>query len=186
MHAKILKLLDVGVIYPISDNKWVILVQVVPKKSGIIVVKNEYNEIIPTRVQTSWRVSIDYRTLNVMIRKYHFPLPFIDQMPERLADQAYYCFLDGYNQIPIAPKDEEKTNFTCSFGTFAYRCMPFRLCNAFSTFQRYIVSIFSDMVKRFLEVLMDDFSVFGSSFEDFLHHLNLVLVQCKEKNLVLN
>ena len=106
VRAEVLKLLDVGIIYPISDSLWVSPVQVVPKKSGITVVKNEENELVPTRVQTGWRVCIDYRKLNAVTRKDHFPLPFIDQMLERLAGHAYYCFLDGYsgyNQIPIAP-----------------------------------------------------------------------------------
>ncbi|KAL5550681.1 hypothetical protein UlMin_000857 [Ulmus minor] len=140
-------------------------------------------------LQTGWRVCIDYRKLNAVTRKDHFSLPFIDQMLERLAGHAYYCFLDGYsgyNQIPIAPEDQEKTTFTCPFGTFAYQRMPFGLCNAPGTFQRCMMSIFSDMVERFLEIFMDDFSVFGSSFDECLHHLKLVLVRCKEKNLVLN
>ncbi|KAG5553970.1 hypothetical protein RHGRI_011741 [Rhododendron griersonianum] len=189
VRAEILKLLDASVIYPISDSSWVSPVQVVPKKSGVTVVKNEDNELVPTRVQTGWRVCIDYRKLNSVTRKDHFPLPFIDQMLERLAGHEYYCFLDGYsgyNQIPIAPEDQEKTTFTCPHGTFAYRRMPFGLCIAPATFQRCMVSIFSDMVERFLEVFMDDFSVFGSSFDECLHHLTLVLVRCKEKSLVLN
>jgi hypothetical protein len=110
-------------------------------------------------------------------------------MVERLAGHDYYCFLDGYsgyNQILLDPEDQEKTTFTCPFGTFAYRRMPFRLCNAPSTFQRCMVSIFSGMVEHHLEIFMDDFSVFGSSFEECLNRLTLVLVQCKEKNLVLN
>ncbi|KAH9696772.1 hypothetical protein KPL71_023323 [Citrus sinensis] len=110
-------------------------------------------------------------------------------MLDRLAGHEFYCFLDGYsgyNQIPIAPKDQEKTTFTCPFGTFAYKRMPFGLCNAPATFQRCMLSIFSDMVERFLEVFMDDFSVFGDSFDQCLHHLTLVLQRCTEKNLVLN
>ncbi|CAN6540810.1 unnamed protein product [Malus baccata var. baccata] len=113
---EILKLLDVGVIYPISDSKWVSPIQVVPKKTGITVVKNEDNELVPTRQTTGWRVCTDYHKLNSSTRKDHFPSPFIDQMIERLA---------GYNQIAIAPEDQEKTTFTCSYGTFAYRRMPF-------------------------------------------------------------
>ncbi|KAH9658353.1 hypothetical protein KPL70_023455 [Citrus sinensis] len=163
--------------------------KVVPKKSGVTIVTNADNELIPTRVTTGWRVCIDYRKLNSVTRKYHFPLPFIDQMLDRLAGHEFYCFLDGYsgyNQILIAPKDQEKTTFTCPFGTFAYRRMPFGLCNAPATFQRCMLSIFSDMVERFLEVFIDDFSVFGDSFDQCLHYLTLVLQRCIEKNLVLN
>ena len=110
-------------------------------------------------------------------------------MLDRLAGHEFYYFLDDYsgsNQIPIAPKYQEKTTFTCPFGTFAYRRMPFGLCNAPATFQRCMLSIFSDMVERFLEVFMDDFSIFGDSFDQCLHHLTLVLQRCIEKNLVLN
>jgi hypothetical protein len=86
----------------------------------------------------------------------------------------------------VDPKDQEKTTFTCPFGTFAYQCMPFGLCNAPATFQRCMISIFFNMVERFMEIFMDDFSVFGSSFQECLQRLTLVLVRCKEKNLVLN
>ncbi|GKB91618.1 hypothetical protein Tco_0963890 [Tanacetum coccineum] len=88
------------------------------------VVKNEDNELIPTRLITVWRVCIDYRKLNDATRKDYFPLPFMDQMLERLAGNEYYCFLDGFSeyfQIPIDPQDQEKTTFTCPYGTFAYR-----------------------------------------------------------------
>jgi len=97
VRKDILKCLDNGIIYPISDSSWVSPVQVVPKKSGITVVKNDDDELIPTRIQTGWRVCIDYRNLNTETRKDHFPLPFIDQMLERLARHEYYCFLDGYS-----------------------------------------------------------------------------------------
>jgi hypothetical protein len=189
VKKEVLKLLDVGIIYPILDNQWVSPVQVVPKKNGITVVKNEDEELIPTRITTRWRVCIDYRRLNKVTRKDHFPLPFIDQMLERLAGHNYYCFLDGYigdNQTAIAPEDQDKTTFTCPFGTFAYRRMPFGLCNAPATFQRCMMSIFSDMVEKFIEVFMDDFSVFGSNFDECLYHLKSVLKRCEECNLVLN
>ncbi|XP_050104655.1 uncharacterized protein LOC126584262, partial [Malus sylvestris] len=186
---EIIKLLDCGVIYPISDSRWVSPVQVVPKKSGVTVVKNAEDELVPTRIQTGWRVCIDYRKLNNTTRKDHFPLPFIDQMLERLAGHSFYCFLDGYsgyNQIVIAPDDQEKTTFTCPFGTFAYRRMPFGLCNAPATFQRCMVSIFSDFIEKIIEVFMDDFSIFGDSFDGCLENLTLILKRCVETNLVLN
>ncbi|XP_038679454.1 uncharacterized protein LOC119980732 [Tripterygium wilfordii] len=189
VRSEILKLLDVGVIYPISDSKWVSPVHLVPKKFGITVEANENNVLIPTRKVTGWQVCIDYRKLNLATRKDHFPLPFVDQMLERLAGHEYYCFLDGYsgyNQIAIAPEDQDKTTFTCPFGTFAYRRMPFGLCNAPATFQRCMISIFSDMVERFIEIFMDDFSVFGSSFDNCLQNLSIVLRRCEETNLVLN
>jgi len=108
----------------------------VPKKSGVTIIHNEKNELIPTRTVTGWRMSIDYRKLNQATRKDYFPLPFMDQMLERLAGKAYYCFLDGYsgyNQITVDPQDQEKTAFTCPFGVFAYRKMSFGLCNAPAT-----------------------------------------------------
>ncbi|CAN6687770.1 unnamed protein product [Malus baccata var. baccata] len=189
VKKEVIKLLDCGVIYPISDSKWVSPVQCVPKKSGVTVVANAENELVPQRIQTGWRVCIDYRKLNAATRKDHFPLPFIDQMLERLASYAFYCFLDGYsgyNQIVITPEDQEKTTFTCPFGTFAYRRMPFGLCNAPATFQRCMMSIFSDYVEKIIEVFMDDFSVFGDSFDGCLHNLSLILKRCVETNLVLN
>ena len=111
---------------------------------------------------------IDYRKLNTATRKDHFPLPFIDQMLDRLAGHPHLCFLDwysGYNQISIAPEDQEKTTFICRYGTFAFRRMPFRLCNAPATFQRCMRSMFSDLAEEVMEILMDDFTVYGSSFE---------------------
>jgi hypothetical protein len=189
VRAEVIKLLDVGIIYPISDSKWVSSIHVLPKWDGLTVVKNKDNELVPTRIQSGRRVCIDYRKLNTATKKDHFPLPFIDQMVESLARHEYYYFLDGYfgyNQVPVDPEDQEKTTFTCPFGTFAYRLMPFGLCNAPATFQRCMISIFSDMVERFMEIFMDDFSVFGSFFQECQHHLTLVLVRCKEKNLVLN
>ncbi|GJV39174.1 reverse transcriptase domain-containing protein [Tanacetum coccineum] len=183
------KLLDAGLIYPISDSPWVSPVHCVPKKGGMTVVKNDENDLIPTRLVTWWRVCIDYRKLNEATRKDHFPLPFMDQMLERLAGNQYYCFLDGFScyfQIPIDPKDQEKTTFTCSYGTFAYRRMPFGLCNAPDTFQRCMMAIFHDMIEKTMEVFMDDFSVFGDSFSTCLSHLDKMLKRCEDTNLVLN
>ncbi|GKD41314.1 reverse transcriptase domain-containing protein [Tanacetum coccineum] len=154
------KLLDAGLIYPISDSPWVSPVHCVPKKGG-----------------------------NEATRKDHFPLPFMDQMLERLAGNEYYCFLDGFSgyfQIPIDPNDQEKTTFTCPYGTFAYRRMPFGLCNAPGTFQRCMMAIFHDMIEKTMEVFMDDFSVFGNSFSTCLTNLEKMLKRCEDTKLALN
>nr|GEY91053.1 reverse transcriptase domain-containing protein [Tanacetum cinerariifolium] len=127
-------------------------------------VKNEGNELIPTRLVTGWRVCIDYQKLNEATRKDHFPLPFMDQILERLAGNEYYRFLDGFSgcfQIPIDPHDQEKTTFTCPYGTFTYRRMPFGLCNASGTFQR-------------------------NSFENCLSRLDKMLQRCEDTKLCLN
>nr|GEW30953.1 DNA-directed DNA polymerase [Tanacetum cinerariifolium] len=133
IKKEVIKLLDARMIYPISDIPWVSPIHCVPKKGGMNVVANKNNELIPTRLVTGWRVCIDYWKLNDVTRKDHFSLPFMDQMLERLAGNEFYCFLDGflgYFQIPIDPQDQEKTTFTCPYGTFAYSRMPFGLCNA--------------------------------------------------------
>ena len=97
VRAEILKLLNAGIIYAISDSSWVSPVQIVLKEGVMTVVKNDNNEFIPTRTVTGWRVCMDYRKLNKATRKDHFPLPFIDQLLDRLAGYSYYCFLDGYS-----------------------------------------------------------------------------------------
>jgi hypothetical protein len=123
VKKKVLKLLKVGVIYPISDSEWVSPVQVVLKKGGMTVLRNEKNELIPQGTVTDWRMCIDYKKLNKATRKDHFPVPFIDEMLERLAKHSFFCYLDGYSgyhQIPIYPDDQSKTTFTCPYGTIAY------------------------------------------------------------------
>ncbi|GJT56510.1 reverse transcriptase domain-containing protein [Tanacetum coccineum] len=158
------KLLDAGLIYPISDSPWVSPVHCVPKKGGMTVVTNDENELVPTRLVTGWRVCINYRN-------------------------EYYCFLDGFSgyfQIPIDPKDQEKTTFTCPYRTFAYRRMPFGLCNAPGTFQRCTMANFYDMIEKTMEVFMDDFSIFGNSFSTCLSNLEKMLKRCEDTNLALN
>ncbi|GJZ69193.1 putative nucleotidyltransferase, ribonuclease H [Tanacetum coccineum] len=157
VKKEVVKLLDAGLIYPISNSPWVSPVQVVPNKGGMTVTTLSY--------------------------------PFIDQMLERLAGHEYNCFLDGfsgYYQIPVALEDQEKTTFTCPYGTFAYKRMPFGLCNAPTTFQRCMTSIFRELIEDSMEVFMDDFSVFGSSFDHCLKNLEKMLKMCEETNLVLN
>ena len=189
VRIEVLKLLQAGIIYPISDSTWVSPTQVVPKKSGVTTVRNEKGEELSTRLTTGWRVCIDYRRLNEVTRKDHFPLPFIDQLLERVSGHPFYYFLDGYSgyfQIEITPEDQENTTFTCPFGTYAYRRMPFGLCNAPATFQRCMLSMFNDMVERIMEVYMDDITVYGGDFEECLTNLEAILQRCIEKNLVLN
>nr|GEZ80305.1 reverse transcriptase domain-containing protein [Tanacetum cinerariifolium] len=159
------KILDAGLIYLISDSPWV------------------------SPLPDGGRVCIDYRKLNEATRKDHFPLPFMDQMLERLAGNELYCFLDGFSryfQIPIDPRGQEKTTFTYPYGTFSYRRMPFGLCNAPGTFQRCMLAIFHDMVEKTMKVFMDDFSVFGNSFENCLSRLDKMLQRCEDTTLSLN
>ena len=173
VRKEALKWLNEGFMYAISDNPWVSPVHVVQKKGRFIVIINEKNELIPTRTVTGWRVCIDYRKLNFAIRKDHYLLPFIDQMFDRLVRHSHYYFLDGYsgyNQIAIAPEDQDKSIFTCPYGTF----------------QRCMMSIFSDLVEEVIEIFMDYFSVYGSSFEDCLKNIETILQRCQDKNLALN
>ncbi|GJV96538.1 reverse transcriptase domain-containing protein [Tanacetum coccineum] len=170
IKKEVIKLLDAGLIYPISDSPWVSPVHCVPKKGGITVVTNEDNELILTRLVIGWRVCIDYRKLNDATQKDHFPLPFMDQMLERLVENEYYCFLDGFSeyfQIPIDLKDQEKITFT----------YPYRTC---------MMAIFHDMIEETMEVFMDDFSVFGNSFSSCLSYLDKMFKRCEDTNLVLN
>ncbi|GJR04312.1 hypothetical protein Tco_0527296 [Tanacetum coccineum] len=145
---------DYGTSGPTSKKSpWVSPIHCVPKKGGMTVVVNEENELIPTRLVTGWRVCIDYRKLNEATRKDHFPLPFMDQMLERLAGNEYYSFLvwfpPGYFQIPLTPVRDQKDYFLLPYGTFAYRFgMPFGFCNAPGQGFTMYVSNLSDMVLR--------------------------------------
>nr|GEU84787.1 reverse transcriptase domain-containing protein [Tanacetum cinerariifolium] len=186
IKKEVIKLLDAEMIYPISDSPWVGPIHYVPKKGGITIVKNENNELIPTRLVTEWRVCIDYTKLNDATRKDHFPLPFMDYMLERLAWNEFSCFLDGFSgyfQIPINLPDKEKITFTCRYGIFAYCRMPFGLCKAPRTFQRCMMVIFHDMIEKIMEVFMDYFSVFRDSFSSCLSHLDTMLQRCEDTNL---
>eukprot|EP00253_Pinus_taeda_P016213 PITA_16213 len=165
------KLLNVGFIYPISDSQWVSPLAIVPKKNG------------------KWRVCVDYRELNKATLKYHFPLPFIDQVLDSLAGKKFFSFLDGfsgYNQIRIATEDQDKTTFTCPWGTYAYNVFPFGLCNAPATFQREVLAIFADLVHECVQVYMDDFTVYGNTYNDCLNNLEKVLKRCIETNFSLS
>ncbi|RDX88747.1 Retrovirus-related Pol polyprotein from transposon 17.6, partial [Mucuna pruriens] len=170
---KYAKLLAIGIIYPVSDSQCVSLVQVVPKKSRMTIMENQHDELVPTRIHNN------YRRLNQETGKDHFPLPFIDQFLEKLSGKSHYCFLHGfsnYMQIHIALEDQHKTTFTCPFG----------LCNVLSTFQRCMTSIFSDLLQNYMEVFMEDFTMYVNSSDACLENLTKVLMRCIGTNLVLN
>ncbi|CAN6579032.1 unnamed protein product [Malus baccata var. baccata] len=156
VRNEVMKLLDVGMIYPISDSKWISPTQVVPKQSGITVVKNDSNKLVPTRLLLGGvYVLIIERSMRVL---------------EKIIFHCHSlikCW-KGYNQIPVALEDQEKTTITCHFGTFAYRIMPFGLCNAPVTFQHCMMSIFTRLVEHVVE------------------NLSLVIERCIKTNLVLN
>jgi hypothetical protein len=165
VRKEVIKLLEDGIIYPIVDSKWVRPIHCVPKKRGINVVLNDENELVAQHTITGYRMCIDFRKLNKVTKKDHYPLPFMDQMLERLSKHSHFCYLDGYScfsQIPIHKDDQEKTTFTCPFGTFAHRRMPFGLCNVHATFQRCMNAIFANYTKK----IMDDFSMYGTSFDN--------------------
>jgi hypothetical protein len=183
MKKKVLKLLHAEIIYHVSHSEWVSPVQVVPKKGGMTVVKNKMNELISQRTITGWRMCINYRKLNKATKKYHFPLLFIDEMLERLANHSFFCFLNGYSgyhQILIHRDDQSKTTFTCPYGTYAYRRMSFGLCNAPASFQRCMMSIFFDMIEQIMKVFIEDFSVYGKTFDNCLENLDRVLERCEK------
>ena len=159
------KLLNVNFSDPISHSQWVSPLVIVLKKNG------------------KWRVCIDYRELNKSTLKYHFPLPFIDQVLDTLAGKKYFSFLDGisgYNQIQLAPEDQDKITCTSPWGTYAYRVLPFGLCNAPTTFQRAVLGIFYDLIHDCVEVYKNDFIVYGDTFEEAIENLVKFLIRCKE------
>jgi hypothetical protein len=165
------KLLKVAFIYPIFDSQWVSPLVVVPKKNG------------------KWIICGDYIELNKETLRDHFPLPFIDQVLDSLAGKKYFSFLyefSGYNQINKALENQDKTTFTCPWGTYAYKVLPFGLCNAPTTFQRAVLAIFVDLVHQCVEVYMNDFSMHGDSFDKSLKILEKVLIRCILTNFSLS
>jgi hypothetical protein len=170
---EVLQLLKAGVIYPISDSEWVSPIQVVLKKGGMTIINNEKNELIPQWTITGWRMCIDYQKLNKATWKDHFPQPFIDETLERLANHSCYWMVT----LVI---------IRCPYGTFAYRRMSFGLCNAPTSFQRCMIVIFYDLIKKVMEVFIDDFTVCCKTCEDCLANLDKVLKRCQMAGLVLN
>ena len=171
VEEELQKLLDAELIYPISDSEWVSPLVLVPKKNG------------------KWRICVDYRELKKATKKDHFPLPFIDQVLDGLAGKKFFSFLDGfsgYNQIKIYPKDQDKTTFTYPWGTFSYKVLPFGLCNAPTTFQAAVLSIFAELVHDAVDIYMENFTPYGCDFQESLTNLGKVLHKCIEMNLSLS
>ena len=132
---------------------------------------------------------VDFRELNKATLRDDFPLPFIDKVLDTLSEKKYFSFLDGYsgyNQIQIALEDQDKTTFTCHWGTFAYMVLPLSLCNAPATFQREVLGIFSDLTQDCVEIYMDDFTAYGDDYGQALANLDKVLTRCQETNLALS
>ena len=160
---------------------WVSPVHCVPKKGGITVVPNENNELIPQRVVVGYRMCIDFRKVIKVTKKDQEKTTFT---LERLSKKTHFCFLDGYSgcsQIAVKQQDQEKTTFTCPYGTYAYRRMPFGFCNAPATFQRCMYAIFHGFCEEIVEVFMDNFSVYGTSFDNCLHKIGRA--SCRERVL---
>jgi hypothetical protein len=129
------------------------------------------------------------RELNKDTYRDYFPLPFIDQVLDTLSGKRYFSFLYGfseYNQIQIAPEDQKKTTFTCPWGTYSYRVLPFGLCNSPATFQRAVLAIFSHLTHDCVEFYMDDFTVYVDDFQQELENLEKILIRCKETSLSLS
>nr|GEW99760.1 reverse transcriptase domain-containing protein [Tanacetum cinerariifolium] len=180
------KLLDVGLIYPISDSPWVSLIHCVLKKGGMTVVTNDENELVPTRLVIGWRVCIDYQKLNEVTRKDHFPLPFMDQMLERFAGNEYFLMVSQVTFKYQSIQKTRKRHIHLLVWKFCIQHMPFGLCNAPGTFQRCMMVIFHDMIEQTMEVFMDDFLVFGNSFSTCLTKLEKMLKRCEDTKLALN
>ena len=169
------KLLEAGFIYPVPHSEWVSPIVIVPKKVGADGI-------------AKIRVCQDFRKLNDATKKDYYPLPFTDIILDHAAGHQRYSFMDdmsGYHQVWIRQQDQILTTFTTDWGTFAFKRMPFGLCNAPGTFQRIMMDIFHDFLRHFLEVFIDDFAVFGTT-EEHLSHLRQTFIRCRERNLKLH
>ncbi|KAH9313472.1 hypothetical protein KI387_044591, partial [Taxus chinensis] len=157
-------------IFAVENSEWVSPIVISIKKNGKL------------------RICVDYRKLNKATKKDHYPLPFSDQILDEVAGQECYSFADGYsryNQVRIAEKDQLKTTFTTPWGTFAYRVMPFGLCNAPATFQRLMNRVFEPYIGNFIRVFLDDFCIYGSKM-DHLHQMETTFQRLDEAQASLN
>lgn len=163
-------LLRAGFITEGESSDWLFPIVVVPKKNGKL------------------RICVDFRKLNEQTIKEPFPLPFTDTMLDQIVGYEMYNFADGYsgyNQIRLAPGDREKTTFITEWGAFMFLVIPFGLCNAPATFQRVMMTIFSEYLQKFMAIFVDDFTVYSSATKH-LECLRLMFKQCREKRVCLN
>jgi len=164
VKAKINKMLEVGVIEPVEESKWISPMVVNEKKQGEI------------------GICVDMRKLNDDCLHYHFPTPFTDEVLKNVGGQEAYSFIDGfsrYHHIKIAPEDRHKTTFSIEWGSFQYTIMSFGLKNAPSRFSRVLVATFKDIIHKFLEVYLDDWTTF-SLLKDHVEVLRLMLDRCRK------
>nr|GEX91255.1 hypothetical protein [Tanacetum cinerariifolium] len=182
---EVLKLLDAELIYPISDSPWVSPVHCVRKTGDFTIVKNEENELILTHLVTGWRVCINYQKLNEATRKDHFPLPFMDQMLERLAGKEYYCFLRLFLNSHRS-KRSRKNHIHLSICNVCLPLQAFWVMQCTGHVSEVYDGYISGHDRKTMEVFMDGFSVFGNSFQTCLSHLEKMLKRCEGTNLCLN
>nr|GEZ43036.1 reverse transcriptase domain-containing protein [Tanacetum cinerariifolium] len=188
-----------------GDNKLPVIIAKAlrdEEKSALIKVLKFHKRAIAWKLSDIQGINLEFCTHKILMEEDYKPAKVKRSHPQRpfsssihgpnaraTSRNEYYCFLDGFSgyfQIFIDPRDQEKTTFTCPYGTFAYLRMPFGLCNAPDTFQRCMLAIFHDMVEKTMEVFMDDFSVFGNSFENCLSRLDKILQKCEDTKLCLN
>ena len=175
VKEEIERLLDASYIYPMLNSEWVSPLVVVPKKPS-------------PDGKPKIRICQDFRKLNDATKKDYYPIPFTDMILDIVAGWELYSFLDGYsgyNQIWIRKEDQLKTAFTTEWGVFAFRRMPFGLCNAPGMFQRLMMNIFHDFLRKFLEVFIDDFAVYGRA-TDHIDCLRQTFQRCREVGLKLH
>jgi hypothetical protein len=140
------KLLDVGFIYPVETIQWLSPLVIVPKKNGKL------------------QICVDYCKLNAQTKNDSFPLPFLDYILDFVAGHEMHSFMDGYNgynQVKMAKEDKDKTTFISVWSAYAYNVMPFGLFNALATFEKVVTKMFKPYLNKFMQVFLDDFSVYG-------------------------
>jgi hypothetical protein len=182
VRKEVLELLHTRISYPVPYSEWVSHVHVVLKKGGITIVENDKNELIPQCIIIGWQMCIVIKNLTRLQRKITSHYPSLTRCWNSLQSTPSFVSLMGIpdiNKSRSTPEDQSKTTFICPYGTYAYQRMLFGLCNALASFQECMMSIFSDIIKKFMDVFMDDFPIYDTTFDDCLDTLDKVLQRCK-------